>query len=102
MSEKITPPIVEDDKLLATPEGLKVLQAWEALKLLEEGKSVLCCLHGWKLVRLSPPVKENQFRTLQIFQPEFPDHLAWQPSSMDITGFLSHPWRIQLLDHIYY
>jgi len=84
-----------DKEMRAEPEGLQVLQGWEALKLLQEGNVLLCCLTGgWGKVRLVP-VEKSQLKELQVFHPGLPPKIEWQPLAMDITGFLSHPWRLQ-------
>ena len=89
-----------DSEMRCEPEGLQVLQGWEALKLLQEGKVLMCCLAGgWGKVRLVPAsgllATDSQLKELKIFQPGFPEKLAWLPWEIDITGFLSHPWRLQ-------
>lgn len=84
-----------DSEMRCEPNGMQVLEAWEALQFLQDGVVLMCCLAGgWGKVRLVQ-MKNSQLKELQVFQPGFPEKLAWLPLEMDITGFLSHPWRLQ-------
>jgi hypothetical protein len=86
-----------DGEIRCEPEGMQVLQAWEALQFLQDGVVLMCCLAGgWGKVRLAQIENSNmKQRELQVFQPGFPEKIQWLPLEMDITGFLSHPWRLQ-------
>jgi hypothetical protein len=84
-----------DKEMCAEPDGLQVLQGWEALKLLQEGQVLMCCLAGgWGKVRMVQKYN-SQLQEIQVFQPGFPEKIQWLPLDMDITGFLSFPWRLQ-------
>jgi hypothetical protein len=69
-----------DSEMRCEPEGMQVLEAWEALQFLQNGVVLMCCLSGgWGKVRLAQIENSNmKQRELQVFQPGFSEKLDYR------------------------